>query len=255
MVDQFIVSPFFLDRELPTLASDAAPGWIINKPTLPEGDVETRMAVYHEELAEAVKTAVSQRKRPVSIQGDCCATIGYMAGLQRAGVDPWYLWLDAHGDFNTHDTTPSGFLGGMPLAMIAGIGNLAMCEAVGLRPFSQNQIILTDGRDLDPEEAELVKNSGVIHMEDVNDLMTFAFSGRPLYVHFDIDILNPLDMNSGNYLAEGGPRAAQLEPIFAHLAETAEITAVSMTTWTPGVGDVEAAKEVSMGLLNVLLGK
>lgn len=254
MNDKHILTPYFLDKKLPDLAELAQDGWVVNAPALPVGDLPARMAVYHERLATAVQTAVSQNQRPISIQGDCCATIGVMAGLQRAGVDPWVIWLDAHGDFNSHDTTPSGFLGGMPLAMIAGIGQLEMCEAVGLRPFPQNQIILTDARDLDPEEKMLVDSSDVICMSDPADLLNFNFGNRPLYVHFDIDILNPLDMNSGNYLAEGGIRATALEPILAHLAQTGLITAVSMTTWTPNVGDVAQAKRVSFGLLNKLIG-
>lgn len=255
MADQFIVSPYFLDRYLPDLVATAKSSWLLNTAELSGKTVEARMADYHEGLAQTVETAVSKNKRPVSIQGDCCATIGFLAGLRRAGIDPIILWLDAHGDFNTHQTTPSGFLGGMPLAMIAGLGDLTMCEAVDLRPFPQNQIILTDGRDLDPEEHKLVEGSDVHHLERIDAVLDFDFDGRPLYVHFDIDILNPIDMNSGNYLAEGGPRADELESLFAHLAEHEDVAAVSMTTWTPGVGDVDTAKNVSLRLLNTLLGK
>lgn len=103
----------------------------MNDPKLPDGEVMSQMSAYREELAEAVATAVNNNLRPVSLQGDCCATIGVMAGLRRAGVAPLYIWLDAHGDFNPFETTPSNFLSGMPLAMITGLGDLSMCEAVG----------------------------------------------------------------------------------------------------------------------------
>lgn len=254
MENQFIVTPYFLDRYLADLDDVTQADWVKNAPDLSGESVEARMGVIHEGLARAAETALRQNRRPVSIQGDCCATIGFLAGLRRAGMDPWLLWLDAHGDFNTHQTTPSGFLGGMPLAMIAGLGDLSMNNAVGLRPFPQARIILTDGRDLDPDERELVERSDVHHIENIDDVRRFGFDGRPLYVHFDIDILNPKDMNSGNYLAEGGPRAEVLGPLFRHLAKNEEIAAVSMTTWTPGVGDTEAAKTVSMRLLDTLLG-
>ncbi len=55
--------------------------------------------------------------------GDCVASLGVAAGLQRAGIEPSVAWLDAHGDFNTWETTPSGFMGGMPLAVLAGLGD------------------------------------------------------------------------------------------------------------------------------------
>jgi arginase len=62
----------------------------------------------------------------VSIAGDCVATMGVLAGLHDAGITPTLIWFDAHGDFNTWETTPSGFLGGMPLAMIVGRGEQTM---------------------------------------------------------------------------------------------------------------------------------
>ena len=60
------------------------------------------------------------------------------------------MWLVSHGDFNTWETTPSGFLGGMPLAMLTGRGDQRMLEAVGLDPLADNQVWLSDARDLDP---------------------------------------------------------------------------------------------------------
>ncbi|NIS82127.1 MAG: hypothetical protein GTO14_18395 [Anaerolineales bacterium] len=91
------------------------------------------MSILHESLAARVAESVRDGSLTLSIAGDCCTTIGVLAGLQRADVSPLLVWFDAHGDFNTWDTTPSGFLGGMPLAMLAGIGDQTMPEAVGLR--------------------------------------------------------------------------------------------------------------------------
>ena len=104
----------------PGLEALACPSWRVNRPVLPEGDPRDRMAIVHEAIAAWVEETLKRGRRPVSIAGDCCTSIGVLAGLQRAGVHPTLIWFDAHGDFNTPETTPSGFLGGMPLAMITG---------------------------------------------------------------------------------------------------------------------------------------
>src|SRR5512136_997268 len=98
------------------------------------------MSVLHQPLAEFTAQTVLHGDRPVSLAGDCCTPLGVLAGLQQAGLVPVLLWLDAHGDFNTWETTPSGFLGGMPLAMLVGRGDQTMAQAVGLRPLPESRV-------------------------------------------------------------------------------------------------------------------
>ena len=83
------------------------PDWRVNNPLLPEGETTTRMSAVHEAIAGFVVDTLAAGQRPVSIAGDCCTTIGMMAGLQRAGLNPTLIWFDAHGDFNTMETTPA----------------------------------------------------------------------------------------------------------------------------------------------------
>jgi arginase len=210
------------------------------------------MSVLHKEIAKHVTEAVADGAVPVSIAGDCCTAIGVMAGLQRADIDPLFIWFDAHGDFNTWETTPSGFLGGMPLAMIAGLGEQTMPNAVRLQPVEHEDIILTDGRDLDPGEKELVSGSGILHMRDPMDLLEYDFPDRPIYVHFDTDILNPLDAPAMNYLAEGGPKAEELGRVFKHIAQTGLVKAISVSSWNPELDEDGRSKETVMDLLEEL---
>ena len=122
MSDRTILTPYFLDELRPAIADMAAPDWRVVQTELPPGERIERMGRLYDALAAEVAAAVAAGQRPVSIAGDCCAAIGVLAGLQRAGQQPTLLWFDAHGDFNTWDTPPSGFLGGMPLAMAVGLG-------------------------------------------------------------------------------------------------------------------------------------
>ena len=185
--------------------------------------------------------------------GIAAPPLAVMAGLQRAGIEPLLIWFDAHGDFNTWETTPSGFLGGMPLAMIAGLGEQSMPNAVDLQPVEHEDIILTDGRDLDPGEKELVSGSGILHLTSPMSLLEYDFPDRPIYVHFDTDIVNPIDAPAMNYVAEGGPRAEELGKVFQHIAQTGQVRAISVSSWNPEMDEDGRTKETILNLLKKIV--
>jgi arginase len=253
MRDAFILTPFFLDHYLPVLEDLIQPSWILNKPSLPEGDTQTRMSVLHESLAKEVKGIVVRGDRPVSIVGDCCATIGFMAGLQRVGLDPTLIWFDAHGDFNTWETTPSGFLGGMPLAMLVGRGEQRMPQAVGLRSVHERKVILTDARDLDPGEKLLVESSMLRHLQKITDFLDQPPPNGPLYIHFDVDVVNPDEIPAVSYPAHGGPNVDEIKRVFKHLAGKGSIVGMSMSSWNPDLDKDGRTKERCMEVFSVLL--
>lgn len=255
MKNYICLTPLFLDEPVPGLEVLVKPGWHVNKPPLPEGDTTTRMSAVHEAIACFVVATLAAGQRPVSIAGDCCTAIGMLAGLQRAGLQPTLVWFDAHGDFNTMETTPSGFLGGMPLAMIVGRGDLGLPAAVGLDPLPENQVILTDGRDLDPKERDLVVNSGVVHLPDPADLQDDPLPDGPLYVHFDVDVVSLEESPAQNYPAEGGPSSALLQTVFRRLARTGRIAAVSVASWNPELDPDRISETTSLALLETLIGE
>ncbi len=254
MQNQMILTPFFLDEPLADLESLAVSDWLINKPDLLPGDKQQRMSVVHRQLADFTAQSILSGRRPVSIAGDCCTTLGMLAGLQRAGRDPTLIWFDAHGDFNTWETTPSGFLGGMPLAMLVGRGEQTMLTAQELRPLAEDRVILTDARDLDPEEKQLIEEADVIHLPDVGNLLNATLPSGPLYVHIDMDIINPANAPAMNYLAAGGPSAEELQTVMKHLRRTKKIAAVSVSTWNPKLDEDGQSRKVCMGILKDLIG-
>jgi len=255
MADRFILTPYFLDTAVLGLEQLARPGWQLNQLELPPGEKQARMVALYRPLASLVAGALSAGMRPVSLAGDCCTTIGVLAGLQQAGLAPTLIWFDAHGDFNTWETTPSGFLGGMPLAMAMGLGEQTLLAGVGLRPLAPHQIILTDGRDLDPGERELVAQSGITHLPDVNLLRDYALPDGPLYVHFDTDVVNPDELPAISYPAAGGPAAETLRQLFRHLADTGRVTAVSFSAWNPDLPGSDRSRELALSLLQELLSQ
>jgi arginase len=207
----------------------------------------------HRPLAHMVAAAVTSGHRPVSIAGDCCATIPVLAGLQRAGINPTLIWFDAHGDFNTWSTSPSGFLGGMPLAMLVGRGEQTLVAGVGLDPLPEAQVFLTDARDLDPDEREAVEESAVHHLPQVEMLLDTPLPAGPLYVHFDSDVLSPADAPAMSYLAQGGPAVRTVRRVFQHLANSGQITAISLSTWNPDLDTDGRSQAVVLELLQTLI--
>ncbi len=253
--NRWILTPFFLDEFSPELESIMQTGWKINRPSLPEGSIQRRMSLLHKPVKDFVANALKLKERPISVAGDCCAAIGMLAGIQQAGFDPVVLWLDAHGDFNTWETTPSGFLGGMPLAMIAGRGEKSMVDAVGLRPIPEPRIILTDGRNLDPGERQALERSEVVHVEDCLSLLEYLPTKEPLFIHLDPDILNPEVAPAMSYPAKGGPSLKELHELLGSIAQTSRIIAISMSTWNPKLDINGQSQAACMALLKTLVGR
>src|SRR2546423_7429663 len=105
-----LLVPYHLDEYLPDLdLTVTGPDTVTVD--LPPGDTWSRLVV----LYAAVAGRVAAATRPVVYSGDCTTSLGTVAGLQRAGIDPAVVWFDGHGDVQTVETTGSGYVGGMPL--------------------------------------------------------------------------------------------------------------------------------------------
>lgn len=256
MTNRFILTPYFLDAYEPDIAEMAADDWRVVDPGVLGGETMDRMSAIYRALAAEVRDTVAAGERPVALCGDCCAALGVMAGLQQAGLEPTLIWFDAHGDFNTWETTPSGFLGGMPLAMAVGLGDQTLTTGAGLRPWPVSRVILTDARDLDPGERENVVRSGITHLADIERLFApGAIPAGPLYVHFDTDIIDPADAPAMNYPAPGGPSSEEVRDVLRLLAATDRVVAVSVSLWEPSLDPDDVTQAVAQGGLNALLGR
>lgn len=205
-----------------------------------KGEQMRSMGQVYARLAEAVRVAVLDGAMPVSIAGDCVSSLGMLAGLQQAGQPPErILWLDAHGDFHTWNTSQTRYLGGMPLAMLVGrqdrrrdnrdaIG--ALRTAIGVTPFPEQQVVLADARDLDPGEEEAVAASGLVRCA-VADVAAHLTSGERLYVHFDTDVIDAeAQMPALKYHVKAGPSIADMAALFRSLRGH-HIVAISVSAW------------------------
>jgi len=230
-----ITVPFFIGEPMPGF--DVPEPHTTLDPSLPSGKPTERMAVLYDELA----ALVTEASNPIVYAGDCVSIMGVAGGLQRRGIDPTVLFFDAHGDFHTWETTPSGFLGGMPLAMLTGRGEQTIVDGVGLAPINDGRVWLVDGRDLDPGEDEAVAASGIHHVT-VDQIAANPPDGD-LYVHVDVDVVDPVDMPGVNYPAPDGPSVATVAEAVAALHATGQVVALSFSSWNPALegADIAAA--------------
>jgi arginase len=212
------------------------------------------MGVLCKALADEVAAVRAVGNLPVVLAGDCTFSIGVAAGLQRETPDFTLVWFDAHGDFNTHETTPSGFIGGMPLAMLCGRGKQTIVDGAGATVLPEADIILTDARDLDPGEAEAVADANIIHLADVGQLAAVDLPDKPIYIHFDVDVLRLSDLSAVSYPAQGGPSLESVATVLGQLAATGQVAAVSVTIWNPDLDDDDnSAENIVMTLVETFV--
>lgn len=199
-----------------------------------------RMGTIYAQLARAVRERVAAGLVPVSLAGDCMSTLGVLAGLQQAGRPPQrILWLDAHGDFHTWATTQTKYLGGMPLALLAGRGDRRrdkrdvigpFLEEIGVQPFPEQRILLSDARDLDPGEAEAIRASAIVTCA-FGEIVGRLDPDERLYVHWDTDIVSAeADMPALKYHVRRGPDRNDMRTLFRALRGM-DIAAVSVSAW------------------------
>jgi arginase len=239
-----IAVPFHLDEHLPGLELPLAADRTI-APDLPPGAPWERMAALYEEVADAVAAEARAGRVPVVVSGDCTTSLGVVAGLQRAGRDPHVVWFDGHGDVQTPQTTSSGYLGGFPVRQLVGGSDRTAPERLGLRPVPERDVVLVDARDLDPPEAEYLARSAIrrVPVDQVGDV------AAPVYLHIDVDVVDPDDLPGLLFPAPGGPSLAAVTEAARGIVAAGGVAAAGIAcTYRRGSG----AERMLAGLVEAL---
>ncbi len=233
--------PYHLDEYLP----DFDPPVTVQTEVahrLPPGAVWQRMAHLDEEVADEVAAMTRRPEPPLVLSGDCTTSLGTVAGLQRAGMEPSVVWFDAHGDVNVPETSPSGYLGGMPLRMLAGEGDPTVADHIGLRALPEQQLVLVDARDLDPPEAEYLASAQLRRLA-VDELSAGDIPDGPVYLHVDFDVVDPAELPGLAFPAPGGPSMGAVAAAMRTVIATGRVAAVGLAcTWKPGSGAAAHAR-------------
>jgi arginase len=209
------------------------------------GSAWSDLSVLYEPLRDAVATA---ERTPVVLTGDCVSALAVLAGAQRSGLDPSLVWIDAHGDFHTEESTTSGYFGGLPLAKAVGRGDLTLPAALGIRPLPENRVVLVDGRDLDPAEVDALQHSSVCQV-GLHELANSLPEGV-VHLHIDLDVLDPSLLPGLRFPATGGATLAALRIAIEAVMRLRPIAAVSIAaTWFPERSD----RSCNQAALNAVL--
>lgn len=194
-------------------------------------------------LREALRDALDTRSTPILITNTCAASLGTLPTVAERHPDAVLLWIDAHGDFNTPETTESGYLGGMVLAAACGLWDSG--HGAGIDP---KQVIVVGGRDIDPAEADLLDGAGVTVISPADstpERIRELVAGRPVWIHVDWDVLEPGYIPAA-YRVGGGLLPHDVAAIFAALPVEA-VRGVELAEFE--AGDVDVPERVSVELI------
>jgi arginase len=183
------------------------------------------------------------------LAGDDTAAVGAVAGLQQAagaGAPIGVVWFDAHGDFNTPETSISGILAGMPVAILAGLAGPLWRGSAGLVvPMPTDRIVLAGVRDLDEREATLLRSTDVkvVTTTEVRAgaplkaaVDRLLASSTLLYVHVDLDLLDPRLIPSSSTPAVDGLEIDEAAGAIGGVLASGQVAAIGFAGLNPGAG-------------------
>jgi arginase len=195
-------------------------------------------------LSGEVNAAVERGSFPIVLAGNCNSCLGTIAGIDpvKLGV----VWFDAHGEFNTPETTQSGFLDGMPLAMATGRCWKAILKTIpGFVPVEESNVILIGARDLDPEEKRQLQLSRVnvigsagINGDKLLDQVEAALSELQdrvsgIYLHIDMDALAIDEGATNHFGVSGGLKPEFIEAVIAMVKQNFNLKAGAVASFDP----------------------
>lgn len=211
-------------------------------------------------LSSAVRAAREDGGFPLVLAGNCASCLGTVAGLgaSRTGV----VWLDAHGDFNTPETTGSGFLDGMALSMLVGdCWRKATGSVPGFEPVPEDAVLLVGARALDPGEGERLERSGVgrLGIDELEGdqpnraLARVADRADSLYLHVDLDVVDPAVARANPYAAPGGLTLEGLLEFVGRVARAGPVGAMALTAYAPSADPDDGITDVAEAVVGRVL--
>jgi arginase len=209
--------------------------------------------------AFAVRAARGHGGFPLVLAGNCVTSLGVLASLpESTGV----VWLDAHGDLNTPETTRSGFLDGMALSTLLGRCWTAMAGSVqGFAPVAEENVLLAGARDLDPSEREYLERSRVHLLAPgearggdalADALDALAERVDRIYLHVDLDVHDPAEGAANAFAAPGGLTADEVRRVVREAAARIPIAAAAITAYDPEADEDGRMLEVGLELMETI---
>ncbi|MEH7381055.1 arginase [Bacillus sp. JJ1533] len=222
----------------------------------------------NEKLAVAVNEVIENGRFPLVLGGDHSIAIGTLAGVSKHYQKLGVIWYDAHGDLNTADTSPSGNIHGMPLAVSLGIGHKRLTDIAGYHPkVKPENVVIIGARSLDEGEKQLIKQLGVkvytMHeidrlgmtkvMEETIDYLREKTDG--VHLSLDLDGLDPHDAPGVGTPVLGGISYRESHLAMEMLEESKLITSAEFVEVNPILDDKNKTASVAVALMGSLFGE
>lgn len=223
--------------------------------------VATCQAIY----AEAAKCA-GDGVMPLFLGGDHSIAIGTVAGMCSSGP-LGLLWVDAHGDFNTPETSPSGNIHGMPVAALTGRGQSELVDLGHAGPkLRPHDVVMVGIRDLDPAERSALAHSGitVYTMRDVDELGMATVARRALarlghapriHLSLDMDSIDPAVAPGVGTPVPGGLTFREAHLLLEIVAESHKVASLDVVEINPILDEGNRTAELAVELIASALGK
>lgn len=223
-------------------------------------------------LSEMVQKTVEEGFLPLVLGGDHSIAIGVMSGIsshfRKKSRSIGYIWLDAHGDMNTPESSPSGNVHGMPLASVMGYGAAELVELLGFKPkVEPRNVVLVGVRELDAKERRLMKDSGVhvFTMRDIDergmrevmsDALRFASDDTDgIAVSLDMDFVDPSDAPGVGTPVRGGATYREAHLAMEMIADSETMVSLEVVEINPVIDEHNTTALLGVELVLSGMGK
>jgi len=219
-----------------------------------------------ESAYELGRQAIAAGEIPIFLGGDHSASIGTIGGVTHT-TEVGLIWIDAHGDFNTHETSSTQNVHGMALAVLQGLGKKELVDIGRPGPkIKPENVVLLGVRDLDRKEKELIRASGctAFTMRNVDEvgirtLLTHILKGfkhlDKIHVSLDLDVMDPLDAPGVGTPSQGGLTYREGQLTMEILAETKKLHSVDIMEINPILDIQNRTAQMAVNLIASLFGK
>jgi len=211
-------------------------------------------------LSGAVREARDSNRLPIVLAGNCNTAVGTLAGLgaESTGV----AWFDAHADFNTPETTTSGFLDGTAVAILTGRCWTQLAATVpDFQPIADERVCLIGTRDVDSLEGGLLDESKVklIPPRKLRSSLRDALGAVSkhvdrIYVHIDLDVLDSSVASANSYAVAGGLTVDNVEYALSEIARLFRIAGLTLSAYDPAADRDGAACKAGIKLICMAAG-
>lgn len=220
------------------------------------------------ELSALVTAALEAGEFPLVLGGDHSIALGSISGVARVHKDVSVIWVDAHGDFNTEETTPSGNIHGMVLAALAGIGYSPLVNFGGWTPkIDAGKLVIVGARDLDAGEQALLRKQHIhvftmseIDERGIHRVMqeAIAIAGQdnsPIHLSLDLDALDPQEAPGVGTPVRGGLSYREAHLVMEHVCDSGMLISMDVVEVNPLLDHKNETASLAVELVRSALGK